>query len=455
MIGLVLAAAAVGAVAGQLEVIPSATVESRVGEAPIIYGKPPEASLVEVLTPGAELAYVGQRLEFRTSYELRIFWRATSQDPHPTPLYLNTLNLAAIAHPTRPLTLKLTGSAYEGEADYTYLPAIYGQNQATLVVVPRIFSLNVTGNADLRVSRVVTAGLALQAAHNQPLGETQTTGMTTSPLIAPTITPPSRTVGPTPGYTLPHFTSFAATPGAAVRLSRTDDLAPAIAFEYQQISSLAPPIAPGTTQPAGTAQPRSSISAFIAMPTLGFHRLLPLHSEFTLKIGVALTHLDATATGESNSIGPVAGAEVDARLMNVRQAILHAKASTALEYYLDPVLGTPATHALGIGSLYLGLPQNWTIGLQGAFVSSLQPHPYGTAPNLIYPDEVAAEVDLPIRHLLSKDLLLEFGGRWADRSPFFTAPTYGFHQRQLWLYVMLTGTTRPTWQPQRTVAAPP
>jgi hypothetical protein len=55
---------------------------------------------------------------------------------------------------------------------------------------------------------------------------------------------------------------------------------------------------------------------------------------------------------------------------------------------------------------------------------------------------------------LSNNVMLEFGGRWADRSPFFTTPFYGFHQRQLWLYVLLTGKALPTWS-QRGVATAP
>ena len=64
MIGLVLAAAAVGAaagqlapgaVAGQLEVIPSAIVEVRAGEAPLTYGGDPTPMSIEVVTPGVGL----------------------------------------------------------------------------------------------------------------------------------------------------------------------------------------------------------------------------------------------------------------------------------------------------------------------------------------------------------------------------------------------------------------
>jgi hypothetical protein len=447
MIGLVLAAAAVGAVAGQLEVNPSVTAESRAGEAPVVYGGAPEGSLVEVLTPGAELAYVGRRLELRASYELRLFWRSTSQIPHPSPLFLNTVNLGMTAHATPRLTLKLSGSSFEGEADYTYLPSIYGQNQATLLVVPKIFAANVAGSAELHLTRLVTAGLALQASHSQPIGDSRTTAAVPSGPTAVYTLP--HVTGPTPVYTLPHFTSLAATPGAAVHVSRTDDVNPALAFEYQQISSLTAP-----AKTSGAAQPESSISAFIVMPTIGVRRLLSLHSEFSLKAGLSVTHL-AGVPNDPNSVGPIGGADLDVRLLNLRQAVLHSKASVSLEYYLDPVLGTPATHVFATGSFYLGLPQNWTIGLQGSFVSSLKDHPLGSAPPFTYPDEIAAAAELPVRHLLSRDLLLEFGGKWADRSPFFTAPNYGFHQRQLWVYVMLTGATRPTWLPPRGVAPPP
>jgi hypothetical protein len=471
MIGLVLTAAAVGAVAGQLEVNPShagqlevnpsLTTETRAGEAPIIYGGAPEASLVEVLTPSAELYYHGQRLELLTNYELRMFWRSTRDDPHPSPLYLNTVNLTLTAHPSRTLILKLNGVATEGQADYTYLPTIYGPNQAALGVAPRIFSANGTGGADLHVTPLVIAGIALQAVYTRPIDEAQSTvpGTTfttpsTTPLTAPTTL---RTA-----YVLPHFTSFSGTPGAAFHLSRTDDLAASMGVEYQHISGLNALTADGTVQPVG------ALSALIVMPTLGVHRYLAPRSELTLKVGLAVTHLVGDFTGSPYAISPIGAAILDARLMNLRQVVLHARVSPALEYYLDPVLGTTATHAVVNASLYLGLPKNWTIGLQGSFVTSLRAHlPPTLTPTttttaatttttpINYPDEVAASVELPIRHLLSDDILFEFGGRWADRSPFFTAPDFGFHQRQLWLYVLFTGTTRPTWALPRAVAPPP
>lgn len=434
MIGLVLAAAAVGAVAGQpavaghLEVIPSVTVESRVGEAPIGYGFPPEASLVEVLTPGLALDYAGRRLEFLASYDLRIFWRSTSGAPLQAPLYLNTANLTLTGRPSRRVVLKLAASSNLGQADYTYLPTIF-TNQGTLVVVPEIFSATLSGSAELRATERVTEAVAVQASHSQPIGAV----------------PMPTTTGGTTTYYLPHFTSFAATPGANLRLSRLDTLEPSLSLEYQQISNL-------TVTTASGPLPVGSLSTLIVIPTLGMHSFLSRRSELTLKVGVDLAHLSGNdVTGDHNPVGPIGSVSLDASVLNLRRAILRAKATSAFEYYLDPVLGIAATHFVSAGALYLGLPQSWTIGLDGSFFTSLDKH--GTPPT--YPDEVGFELDLPVRHLLSNEVMAEFGGRWADRSPFFTAPNYGFHQRQLWLYVLLTGTTHPTWSLQRGVAPTP
>jgi hypothetical protein len=438
MLGLVIAAALVGAVTGQLQpgqlqVIPSVTVESRVGEAPQYYGATPAASLVGVLTPELALDYTGHRLEFRASYEFRLFWRLTRGASVPPPLYLHTVNLALTGRPTRRTTLRLGASAYEGQADYTYLPTIFGAGQAALLVVPAILAANLTGSAELRATRRVSAVIAVQASHSQPVGSGTV--------------PVTNSNGTTSLFTLPYFTSVGATPGANIQLSRLDTLEPSLSFEYQQVSNL-------TIFPPGAPQSIGSITDFMLTPTLGMRRLLSHYSELTLKLGLGIVHLSGDVTGDRNPVGPLGSATLDARVLNLRRAVLRAKGTAAVDYYLDPVLGTAATHFTTIGSLYLGLPKSWTVGVEGSFVTSLTAHPFpGTPPT--YPDEVGAALELPVRHLLTDDVMMEFGGRWSDRAPFFTAPGWQFHQRQLWLYVLFRGTTLPAWPLQRGVANTP
>jgi hypothetical protein len=436
MIGLVLAAAAVTAVTdqvtaaapGQLDVIPAAIVEFRAGEAPIVYGQPPTAMLVEVVTPGVGIGYVGKRLELLAGYDLRIAWENTIKNPAPGPLFLHNVNLTMTGRPTRRLVLKLTGTAFEGQSDYTYIASSILPTQTTLATPPKILSANLTGSAELHVTELATAGIALQAVHNQPIDQTAATA-----------------------YPLPYFTSFAATPGVTVRVSHTDDLSSAIGVQYQHVSDL------NQVDASGTAHPGSAVSAFIVSPELGFHRILSPHSEFTLKAGLALTHLESVVEGNSNSVSPIGSAAFVLRLMNLRQAVLQARLTESVDYYLDPILATAADHSYTTAALDLGLPKSWTIALEGSFVTPFeahpQPQPAGTPP--IYYDEIAASAELSARHLLSNDLLLEFGGLWGDRRPFFGAPgpyDTGFHQRQLFVFVRLSGTTHPLWLPKREVA---
>jgi hypothetical protein len=467
MIGLVLAAAAVaaaagqlapGAVAGQLEVIPAATVEAKAGEAPLQYGKPPTAMLVEVVTPGVGLGYVGRRLDLLAGYQLRIAWQNTQNEPAPTPLLLHLVNLTMTARPTRRLVVKLTGTAYEGRTDYTYLPAILGQGQAALTLPPAILSANLSGSAELHVTELATAGIAVQAVRNQPLGEAPLSRRNTT-LTTPTLAPLPTTPPPPPApvLRLPYFTSFAATPGVAVRLSHADDLSSAVGVQYQHVSDFS------AVDASGALHPGSAISAVIVSPAVGFHRTVTPHSEFMLRVGLAVTHLDSELAGTANSVTPIGSADLNFRLLNTRRAILQAKLTESVDYYLDPVLATGADHSFTTAALDLGLPKNWTIALEGSFVTPFAAHPQLTPsatpnqpPTLTYFDEVGAAAQLAARHLAWNELLLEFGGRWADRAPFFTVPAAsnpGFHQRQLFLFVMLSGTTHPTWLPRREVAS--
>jgi hypothetical protein len=453
MIGIVLAAAAVGAVAsplapgaveGKLEVIPSATAEVQAGEAPVTYGAAPKPMTIESVTPGVALGFLGRRLELLAGYQLRIYWKNVSGDLAPSPLLLNMANLMMTAKPTRRLVLKLSGTATEGHTDYTYLSNVLGTGTATSS--PEIFAANLTGSADLHVTELATIGIALQAVRSQPIGQTTTTTTTTPPPTGMNV----------PTTVLPYFTSFAATPGVAVRISHTDDLSSAVGVQYQHVADVS------LTDPSGTAHPGSVVTAFIVSPGVGFHRIVSPHSEFTLHAGLAVTHV-RDVLGTSDSVSPVGGAALDFRLMNTRRAILQLRFSESLEYYLDPVLATAADHSYTTAALNLGLPKNWTIALEGSFITPLSSHPLLTAsttpgapPTLTYFDEVAASAQLSARHLLSNYLLLEFGGQWGNRAPFFTAPhpyDYGFHQRQLFLFVMLTATTHPTWLLPREVAS--
>jgi hypothetical protein len=430
MSGLAQIAALLFTISGQIDLNGAVAAEARAGEGPLVPGEAPVPGFMSILTPAVELQYLNRSLDLRAGYNLRILLRESSTYLNFAPLYLHTWTLTLDSHPTTRLQIKGAAQVLEGAADYAYLPYIFGASQATLVLVPEIFSATATASAQLRATRRVTAEVALSGLHNQPIG----VGTVMAPVASAPAVP----------YVLPHFTSLAAMPGVLLRLSEVDELTLSSSFEYQYVSGISDITATGVGP-----LPTHSLTGLVAIPTIGWKTNRARHSELELKAGVAFSHLASSYPVEPNAVTPVGSVAVDQRLLSLRDAVLGIHCGGSVEYYLDPILGTAAPHAMTTAALSLTVPQNWTIALEGTFVTSLKAHPRGVGTDIYYPDEVAASAELPVRHPVSEHLTVEFGGRWSDRSPFFTAPDYGFHQRQLWLYVLLTGTTRPT---KRTVA---
>ncbi|HEY8926894.1 MAG TPA: hypothetical protein VIU64_21070, partial [Polyangia bacterium] len=119
------------------------------------------------------------------------------------------------------------------------------------------------------------------------------------------------------------------------------------------------------------------------------------------------------------------------------------QSAVRVDYYYDAFSGRAGPRLLVTASGYSAMTTDWLAGVEAGystvFADDLQALP-GQAPIAVL-DDTAVYVSIPIRHRTSSHLLTEFGFRWADRAP--NALT-GFHQQQLWLYVSLTGTTRPS-----------
>ena len=83
--------------------------------------------------------------------------------------------------------------------------------------------------------------------------------------------------------------------------------------------------------------------------------------------------------------------------------------------------------------------------MHGDFGTILRNPPPVDQPILVgvTPDETAFSISLSARRRVSENLFAEIGGLWADRGPVLSTPDFHFHQRQLWLHVSITGTTKP------------
>jgi hypothetical protein len=134
--------------------------------------------------------------------------------------------------------------------------------------------------------------------------------------------------------------------------------------------------------------------------------------------------------------------------------------TAATTWFFDPVLyatakAGDAAPAGNVGTTSLAvqasLPPDWTVSLDASFSTSLRSQPQG---NL---DETSVAVNLPVRYLISPNLNLEMGARWADRAPHFKSDNFRFHQREVWIYATLIatiGTERPPSRRNSGVAAP-
>jgi len=181
-----------------------------------------------------------------------------------------------------------------------------------------------------------------------------------------------------------------------------------------------------------------ALSSVTVSPTVGWRSRLTLASTVTTNVGVAYNRLWSPYPVKRDSFSPVGSLLLDHRLVSRRALVAVTTFGATVDYYVDPVLGEPVAHGSAAAGFLLSLPDEWTVGLHGTFVSPFEAHFVAG----VYPDEVAAGVNIPARHRVSDDCYFEVGARWSDRSPFFDTGHFGFHQREAWLYALLTLTSR-------------
>jgi len=99
-----------------------------------------------------------------------------------------------------------------------------------------------------------------------------------------------------------------------------------------------------------------------------------------------------------------------------------------------------------LASAYTAMTTDWLAGIEAGYatVFSEPLTDEQKMANVTPPDETAVFANIPVRYRASRHLLTEFGLRLANRGPSVLNDWYGFHQHQIWLYVLLTGTTQPS-----------
>jgi hypothetical protein len=400
-----------GFFSGTLTVQASVQSESRAGVSPIVAGEDPQSFVAELLTPRFALELRRPALVLAAWYGPRIFW----EDPNPSatsgPLVLHVFGLTLDARESKDFTVTGSATGSIGEPDYTTLPQVLGTVQGMLPPVVDLAA--VTGQLKLldRLTDRWTAGLAGQASHWQWVDA-----------------PANLATG-----TITSQTSVSGAPAATLRLSTRDALQFSTAVARAWYS-----YGPGVLTVA---------------PAVTWKRRLARRVDLSLMLGLTYAHLvgpvvpGATTLlgGRDSAVFPVGSAEIVSRLARRDEVLFQGRAFAGVDFFVDPITGIVLPRGLASAELIAVSVPSWMTTLRGEFGAPLEAP--SVAPPALPPDETAFALSLSVRRRVTENFFAELGGRWADRGPALSTPDFHFHQRQLWAYLSITGTTRPLARP--------
>jgi hypothetical protein len=385
--------------AGAVDVTAAGVAESRAGQAPLLPGATSQGFVAQMLRPLAALDLHDGGFVLRLAYSPRIFW----QDPHPGgvtgPLVLHTAELGLEARPLPALTLTAQASGAIGKPDYTALAQMLGATQGALPIVTTIASATAVGT--VRVGLTPQTDLDLRGqwflwrALDVP-DDAAAAGAVTSQTLA------------------------GVDPGVSVRVTRRDTI--------------------GLRVPLTAAWYSTGTRYLTLTPLATWNlRLTPLQI-LRLTLGAAYTRPFGAAPGNAPPVTPVGSADLDATVARWESVVLRLTGGTAVNVFFDPVLGTATPRAVARAGAALTVAPDWELSLRGDFGTALP----GTT---TVGDVTAFSATSTVRRLLSPNVFIELGGLWADRGPALDTADFAFHQRQLWVFVALSGTTRATGRP--------
>jgi hypothetical protein len=402
----------------------SATSETRAGEAPIVPGRETQPFVAEILTPLLGLELRRPYFDLQAFYGPRLYW----EDPNPTstggaaPLILHTVGLALDTQPSHNLLLTGSATGSLGSPDYTALPQVLGTVQGAL---PRVLSL-ASVTALTRIRNILSRRWELELTAG--LFHYQLRGVTDADIAA----------GSSPGQPfITSQTSLSAQPGATYLLDLRNSLGLSAAVDEVTYSD--------------------GVALLTVTPAVTWKSRLTRRDDLKLTVGYTYGRSLATPAGLQDPFGstssggsPVGSVELISRIARQDGIAVQSRVAAGVDFYIDPILGTALPRGTASGALTLISIPRWMISLRGDFATALRDPRVGLAgpvvmgqPTMIPPDETAFSVSLAARRRVSENLFAEIGMLWADRGPVLSTPEFQFHQRQLWIHVAVTGTTKP------------
>ncbi len=424
----------------------SATSETRAGEAPLLPGEDPRLFVAEILTPLLGLELRRHDLTFQMFYGPRIFWedpapitgfstellapdpvtRIRSQNQNQTsssgPLILHSAGLTLDAKLSPRVTFQTDATGSVGSPDYTALPLVLGTVQGALPPIANLASGTAAARVKFQTTRRWELDLAGTVFHwqflNAPDSTSTVAGQTSSA-----------------GQTLVTGQTFVTVqPGALFTLTPRDGV--------------------GLDASIGEASYSNGVEFLVVTPAVTWRRHISPLDRLRLSLGVTYARSLATPPGAMTPFGssgstaaPIGSLDLTSQLFRREGITVLSNLTGGVDLYVDPILGIALPRGeAGAGLTAIAIPL-WTITLRGDFATALKDPPLQAAvvgqPPPIPLDETAFSVSLSGRRRVSENMFLEVGGLWADRGPVLSTPDFSFHQRQLWVHVSLTVTTRP------------
>jgi hypothetical protein len=374
-----------------LDLTGSATLETMVGQSPVVFGEAPEKAVAWTLIPAVELRARTRASRLSLEYAPRLFWRYPNALDLNRPVLLHSLELVHDLAITRRLhwTANVTGSV--GEVDYTSINQVFATPQSSPVATDVLKIKSVNASASLAYQTSFRSQLSLGAF------ESYSSALTSS---QEALLPEQSQTGILPGY--------------SYLVTRFDTLLLQSRLAYQSFST--------------------SQDYFLIAPEVGWAHVFNRSTDGLAAIGAS--HVRSTEdnpiTGERVvETSPSGRLGLRSWLYQRSRFQLRGTATTGIEWFFDPIRALSYPQATAILGLRAEMPPRWTAGFEASFATSARSEPL--------PDngqETVVTVDLPVTYLISDTTTFGFGARGSTRGPHLSqgAPT---EQLELWGYVSL------------------
>ena len=409
-----------------------ARIETRVGDAPTGALSVPsdptsvpvaaqQAQVMVVATPILKLRWTTGVDDVRLDSATRIFWR-----PVPLlgtrPLFLETLGATDTRRPTKRSRWRLDLRGTYGEEDYTSLSQQFA-NQPTLPVSTTMFMANGSVDALWRNSRRTTLTFRLGVIHRRTLDAQPVASKVPGTSLAP--------------LSLPTQTSVTASPALHWTVTRRFGIeasAPVFDYDFQDITQ--------ASAPAG----HTNIASI--QPQMGFLEELSRRHQLHFVAGLTFAYaLQGSNTKLGHHVTPLVRVDLNSTLYRTRATAVQSSVGAGTNWLVDPVLGTGVWRGVAQANFDATIGPHWTTGARFMFTTNLSARlPTADGPSAngapIYIDETIVSAEIPVRHRWSNLLLVEFGGRFAERAPRLSAPRFAWRERELWAFLTLFAATR-------------